>query len=47
MADTGGYIYVLINPSFPEFIKIGYADNVDTRVAQLNRSECTPFAFKK
>lgn len=47
MTDTGGYIYVLINPSFPEFIKIGYADNVDTRVAQLNRSECTPFAFKK
>lgn len=47
MEDKIGYIYVLTNPSFPEYVKIGYADNVDTRVAQLNRSECTPFAFKK
>lgn len=47
MTDNGGYIYVLTNPSFPEYVKIGYADNVDERVAQLNRSECTPFAFKK
>lgn len=45
--NSGGYIYVLTNPSFPEFVKIGYADNVDERVSQLNRSECTPFAFKK
>lgn len=47
MNTNGGYIYVLINPSFPEYVKIGYADNVDERVAQLNRSECTPFAFRK
>ncbi len=47
MTDNGGYIYVLTNPSFPEYVKIGYADNVDERVAQLNRSECTPFAFRK
>lgn len=47
MSDNGGYIYVLTNPSFPEYVKIGYADNVDERVAQLNRTECTPFAFKK
>ena len=47
MAEQGGYIYILTNPSFPEYVKIGYADNVDARVAQLNRSECTPFAFKK
>ena len=47
MTAQGGYIYVLTNPSFPEFIKIGYADNVDERVAQLNRTECTPFAFRK
>ncbi len=43
----GGFIYVLTNPSFPEYVKIGYADNVDERVAQLNRTECTPFAFRK
>ncbi len=47
MPNAGGYIYVLTNPSFPEYVKIGYADNVDERVAQLNRSECTPFAFRK
>lgn len=45
--DNEGYIYVLTNPSFPEYVKIGYADNVDERVSQLNRTECTPFAFKK
>ena len=47
MPNEGGYIYVLTNPSFPEYVKIGYADNVDERIAQLNRSECTPFAFRK
>lgn len=46
MTAKEGYIYVLTNPSFPEYVKIGYADNVATRVDQLNRSECTPFAFR-
>lgn len=41
-----GYIYILTNPSFPQYVKIGYADDVKTRLAQLNRSECTPFAFR-
>lgn len=44
--STKGYIYILTNPSFPNFIKIGYADDVEKRVEQLNRSECTPFAFR-
>lgn len=47
MHNNGGYIYVLTNPSFPEYVKIVYADNVDNRLVQLNRSECTPFAFRK
>lgn len=47
MENQSGYIYILTNPSFPEYVKIGYADNVDERIAQLNRSECTPFAFRK
>lgn len=46
MADTHGCIYILTNPSFPEYVKIGYADDIKTRLAQLNRSECTPFAFR-
>lgn len=41
-----GVIYILTNPSFPSYVKIGYADDMDTRLAQLNRSECTPFAFR-
>ena len=41
-----GYIYILTNPSFPEYVKIGYADDVKQRLAQLNRSECVPFAFR-
>lgn len=41
-----GYIYILTNPSFKDYVKIGYADNVEERVKQLNSSECTPFAFR-
>ena len=46
MEETAGYIYILTNPSFPEYVKIGYADDVEKRLAQLNRTECTPFAFR-
>ena len=41
-----GVIYILTNPSFPQFVKIGYADNVEERLNQLNRSECIPYAFR-
>lgn len=41
---TTGVIYILTNPSFPDYVKIGYADDVIERVNQLNRSECTPTA---
>lgn len=34
------------NPSFPQYVKIGYADDVERRLDQLNRSECIPFAFR-
>lgn len=41
-----GCIYILTNPSFPQYVKIGYADDVEKRLEQLNRSECIPFAFR-
>ena len=41
-----GYIYILTNPSFSNYVKLGYADDVEKRVKELNRSECTPFAFR-
>ena len=46
MDDKKGVIYILTNPSFPEHVKIGYADDIDIRLKQLNRSECIPFAFR-
>ena len=39
-------IYILTNPSFPEFVKIGYAQDLEERLKQLNRSEAIPFAFR-
>ena len=45
MSDKG-VIYILTNPSFPEYVKIGYADDINKRLVQLNRSECIPFAFR-
>ena len=41
-----GYIYILTNPSFPDYVKIGYADDVPSRVKHLNQTECTPYAFR-
>lgn len=46
MENKTGYIYILTNPSFEEYVKIGYADDVEERVKQLNTTECTPFAFR-
>ena len=45
MKDTG-CIYILTNPSFPEYVKIGYATDLETRLRQLNRSETIPYAFR-
>jgi len=41
-----GVVYILTNPSFPDYVKIGYADDIEKRLQQLNRSECIPFAFR-
>lgn len=41
-----GVIYILTNPSFPEYVKLGYASDIEKRLTQLNRSECIPFAFR-
>lgn len=46
MENKVGYIYILTNPSFKEYVKIGYADDVQKRVDILNSKECTPFAFR-
>lgn len=46
MTGSNGVIYVLTNPSFPEYVKIGYADDLERRLKQFNNSACLPFAFR-
>lgn len=41
-----GVIYILTTTLFQDYVKIGYADDVDKRLKELNRSECIPFAFR-
>ena len=44
--DKTGVIYILTNPSFPEYVKIKYADGIDKQLQLLNLSECIPFASR-
>lgn len=46
MKTTKGVIYILTNPSFPNYVKIGYAHDLEKRLKQLNHSEAIPFAFR-
>lgn len=46
MCNEKGYIYILTNPAFPQYVKIGYAKNVEERLKQLNQSEGVPLAFR-
>ncbi len=41
-----GYIYIPTNPSFPQYVKIGYAADVKQRLDELNRSSAVPFAVR-
>lgn len=41
-----GVIYILKNPSFPQYVKNGYATDVNQRLDELNRSTAVPFAFR-
>ena len=41
-----GYIYIMTNPSFKEYVKIGYATDVKQRLNELNSSSAVPFAFR-
>ena len=41
-----GSIYILTNPSFLDYVKIGYSKNVQERINKLNNSEAVPFGFR-
>lgn len=40
-----GYIYILTNPSFPQYVKIGYATDVKQRLDELRRSTAVEMPF--
>lgn len=46
MENKKGVIYILTNPSFPEYVKIGYAQDINKRVKSLNASSAVPFGFR-
>lgn len=46
MSEKQGFIYILTNPSFPQYVKIGYTKNLQERLKELNNSTCIPFAFR-
>lgn len=39
-------VYILKNPSFPQLVKIGYADDVEVRLRVLNSNPGLPYAFR-
>ena len=41
-----GVIYILTNPSFPDYVKIGYAKDLEKRMQTLNNSSAIPYAFR-
>ena len=41
MAKRLSYIYIMTNPSFPDYVKIGATNkSVEERLKSLNQSEC-------
>lgn len=41
-ADYTGAIYVLVNPAFPNLVKLGYSDDVRKRLSDLNSNSGLP-----
>lgn len=46
MSESEGVIYILTNPSFQAYVKIGYAKDIKERLSQFNIRETIPFAFR-
>ena len=46
MGDTNGCIFIMINPSFEEWIQNGHAKDVWQRLVALNQRAEMRFAFR-
>ena len=46
MQENKSVVYILTNPSFPDYVKVGYTTNLDKRIKSLNNSS-VPFSFQK
>ncbi len=46
MSEQSGAIYILTNPSFPDYVKIGCADDIEKQLQKLSHSKCILFAFR-
>lgn len=44
--NNAGVIYILTNKAFSNLVKIGYADDLNRRVNQLNSSDALPYPFE-
>lgn len=40
-----GVIYIFANPSIPDYVKIGYTDDPENRLRQLNADDTVPAPF--
>ena len=45
-AGKNNVIYILTNPSFKEYVKIGFASGLERRLKELNCSSSIPYAFR-
>lgn len=41
-----GFVYILTNPAFPQYVRIGYTTNIRAHVEALNRTAMVPFPFR-
>ena len=43
-----GLVYILTNPSMPDWVKIGFTDdeNIEKRLRELNSSTAVPLSFR-
>jgi hypothetical protein len=46
MSQDSGVIYILTNPSFPNYQKIGKTTDLKQRLNSLNDKSCLPFSFR-